>query len=43
MYFGAAGELQDGGHIGGSNAACGQDLNFAGGLLIEVLQHGCCL
>ena len=40
VYFGAAGELQDGGDISGSNAACGQDLDFAGGLLIECLQYG---
>gem|GEM_PF-4854348 len=40
VYFGAAGELQDGGDISGSNASCGQDLDFAGGLLVECLQYG---
>jgi hypothetical protein len=40
MDFGAAGELQDCGHIGCADASGGQDLNAAGDLLLQLLQHG---
>jgi hypothetical protein len=40
MNFGAAGELQDFGHIGSANASGWQNPYASGGLLLQLLQHG---